>query len=222
MSDSQEKIRMTSMIAGSGILQRKLRVACVSACIAGSAIVAQAWPGTKVFSPVNVRKSTNGASVLDPDTFGTASLNLSCNSSPIVAVLSSTADGKSNVLVDNFIDLTVTQGGSTTGPFNLCGTTAPGQNPASCFNSNYQNAATAGKLTGQDPDGAIAASGGLPPIDIHKHLASGANTLTFDLVDDGGYLASTSIYLFTNCTPTGVSGGKISGNPISSTNPTPQ
>ena len=209
------------MTAASGILRRSLRMACVSACIAGSAIVAQAWPGTKVFSPVNVRKSTNGASVLDPDTFGTASLNLSCPSAPIVAVLSSTSDGKSNVLVDNYITLTVTRGSTTTGPFNLCGTTAPGSNPASCFNSVYQNAATAGQLTGQDPDGTIAASGGLPPIDIHQYLEPGANEVTFNLVDFGGYLTSTSIYLATNCTPTGVSGnGKVSGNPISSTNPT--
>src|SRR5271170_4455310 len=154
---------MNSMIAVPGILQRSLRVACVGTCIAASAIVAQAWTptGIQVSSPVNVRLSTTGTSLTNPDTFGTASLNLTCPAGePITAVLSSTSDGKSNILVDNFIDLTVTHGGSTTGPINLCGTTPPGANPASCFNSTYESEASAGNLTGEDPDGAITAAGG--------------------------------------------------------------
>src|SRR5271154_3205114 len=106
---------MNSMIAVPGILQRSLRVACVSAGIAASAIVAQAWTptGIQVSSPVNVRLSTTGTSLTNPDTFGTASLNLTCPAGPITALLSSTSDGKSNILVDNFIDLTVTHGSST-------------------------------------------------------------------------------------------------------------
>ncbi len=50
-------------------------------------------------------------------------------------------------------------------------------------------------------------------------LAPGANTIQFDLVDTGGYLAASSVYLSTNCTANGTSGGQVSGNPIPATNP---
>ena len=99
---------------------------------------------------------------------------------------------------------------------------------ADCFTTTYQSAASAGHLTGQDPDsfaastGVTLANGGVPPIDIHSSLVQGSNQITISEVDGGGELASSSLYLTTNCTQGGVTGGgSITGNPISS-NPTPQ
>ena len=65
-------------------------------------------------------------------------------------------------------------------------------------------------------------AGGVAPLDIHESLVPGANQITISLVDGGGYLASSSVYLNTNCTQTGVTGpANITGNPISQANPTP-
>ena len=61
----------------------------------------------------------------------------------------------------------------------------------------------------------------------HRHqqpaLWPGTVQAQIGLVDTGGYLASSTLYLVTNCTNEGVTGpGKITGNPISSSNPTGQ
>ena len=168
-----------------------------------------------------VRLSTNGTSNANPSIFGTSTQNLSCPQSGIVAKVSSTTDGTGKVLVDNYLNLTLTQGGTTTGPTNICsgGVSESGYND--CFTTGYQTPASNGQLTNQDPNGAITAAGGVGPIDISTMLVPGANTLKFDEVDTGGYLAASSIYLNTNCTAGGTSGGgTITGTPISSTNPT--
>ena len=51
----------------------------------------------------------------------------------------------------------------------------------------------------------------------------GANAVQIGTVDTGYFLTSSTLYLVTNCTSNGVSGsGQITGNPISSSNPTGQ
>jgi hypothetical protein len=178
----------------------------------------QAQNAIPVFSPsVSVRYSTTGTTVGSPNTFGTSPLNLSCPDGAISAVLSGALPAQSttptDLLVDNYISITAN--GVTT---NLCGPTGPGGqgNPASCFRKAYSSIAA----PGVDPD--TLTSGGVAPIDISSYLAPGANQVTFDLVDFGGFLASSSINLITNCNATGVSGnGKVTGNPIPTTNPTP-
>jgi hypothetical protein len=71
--------------------------------------------------------------------------------------------------------------------------------------------------------GYLCDHGGVAPIDISSHLLPGAIHLKIDLVDAGGFFASSTLSLNTNCTQNGVTGpATITGNPIPSTNPTPQ
>ena len=82
--------------------------------------------------------------------------------------------------------------------------------------------ASAGELTGKDPDNYLAA-GGVPPIDVSSYLTAGAVQAQIGLVDTGSYLTSSTLYLVTNCAFNGVAGpGKVTGNPISQSNPTGQ
>ncbi len=108
-------------------------------------------------------------------------------------------------------------------PVNVCkgGVNGSSQGPfENCFTSAYQDPASAGTLTGQSPD-TFVATGGVPPIDISSLLRPGAQQVKIDLVDEGGYVANSSLYLNTNCTPGGVTGpALISGNTIPATNPT--
>ena len=209
------------MRAVSEFVQCSLRVACAGASIAALTVVSQAQNVIPVLPSANVRLSNQGTSVAMPNTFASAPLNLSCPSSGISAMLSGALPAASttptNLLVDNYISLTVN---STT--TNLCGPPGPGAggNPASCFRSAYSSTV----VVGTDPDypdgpsGPLGVVGGVAPIDISGYLTSGANQITLDLVDFGGYLASSTINLVTNCSPTGALGsGKITGNPITPT-----
>ncbi len=186
---------------------------------------ASAQTSVQVFSPVNVRPSTQGTGYgTAADVFNSSTLNLACPSSgPITAVLSSTPDGKGNLLVDNSINVTVTSGSSITGPTNVCladRSNTPGIIIGDCFTAAYQT--RAGSLIGVDPD-TLTATGGVLPIDLGPGLQPGSQQVQIALTDTGGYLASSSVYLATNCTATGVSGpGNITGNPIPQTNPTQQ
>ena len=180
---------------------------CLAAiCVAATASSASAQ-AIQLFSPVNVRLSTTGTSDSSPNTYNSTILNLSCPSSP-QAVISSSADGTANVLVDNYISLQIGEAD----PVNICN--------GNCFTSDYQTKASAGQLTNQDPD-TFVSTGGIAPIDISSYLSSGAVQAQIGLVDQGGYLASSSLYLVTNCSSAGVAGpGLVTGNPISKTNPT--
>lgn len=180
---------------------------------------------SQLFSALNVRPSQSGAGYGEGQViFNTNTLSLSCPTSP-QAVLSSTANSSpanstGNVLVDNNIDITNLTTSNV--PINVCkgGVNGSSQGPfENCFTSTYQNAA--GTLTGQSPDSFVA-TGGVPPIDISSQLVEGAQQIKIDLVDEGGYVTNSTLYLNTNCTPGGVSGpALISGNTISPTNPTP-
>jgi hypothetical protein len=182
----------------------------------------------QVFNPVNVRSSASntgyGSSAV---AFNSATVNLNCpTGTPITGVISSTADSKGNVLVDNNLQLTVTSGTTVTGPVNVCRGGVPESTPSgtspNCFTSSYQTQASSGSLNGVDPDTFVAA-GGVAPIDISSNLQPGPIQLQIDLIDYGGFLANSTIYLNTSCSQTGVTGpAQITGNPIPQTDPTPQ
>ena len=192
--------------------------------IAAASVLSGQVTSIKLFAPVNVRSSSSGTGRgASQVIFNSNTLNLSCDAAPIQAVLSSAPSAAGNVLVDNFINLTVTAGTSTSGPKNICiGPITEADSNVDCFTSGYQTPASQGQLTGKNPD-TFVSTGGVAPIDISSSLHAGAVQAKIDLVDTGGYLTSSSIYLQTNCTNTGVAGpAEVTGNPISKSNPTPE
>ena len=207
------------------MMKLKVLLAATAGCfvsIAPQALAQNSIQSIQLFGPVNVRPSASTTSFSNPAIFNSNTLSLSCPSSPS-AVLSSTADSTGNLLVDNIINVTVMLDGVTTGPTNVCtgGVVGgiPGGGP-SCFSTAYQGPASEGNLNGVDPDTLLPA-GGVGPIDISSLLTSGSQQVKIDLVDYGGWLASSTLYLNTNCASGGVSApATISGNTISSANPT--
>jgi hypothetical protein len=197
-------------------------VAAICTAAAASAASGQT-NAIQLFGPVNVRVSTQGTGYgANENVFNTKNLNLSCTA-PIQAKISSSPDGTGNVLVDNFISLSVTAGASSTSPSDIClnGTVEDG-NQQNCFTGSYQSQASAGSLTGKDPD-LFVTTGGVRPIDISGTLQPGTVQAQIRVVDTGGYLTSSTLYLVTNCTSNGVEGpGQVGGNPISQNNPTDQ
>jgi hypothetical protein len=190
--------------------------------------MAQTPTGIQIFGPVNVRLSQAGASYSSPVVFNTNTLTLNCPNAP-TATLSGTADGTGNILVDNNIFVT----SSTKATTNICtkGQTDDGGAFPDCFTTAYQNPAGAGSLDGLDVDTAdypgtstvIVSTGGVPHIGISDFLTSGTQQLTIALEDEGGYVASSSVYLYTNCSLTGVqNGGTIAGNTITPSSQTNQ
>jgi hypothetical protein len=211
------------MIAKPQVLKCCLLVAAISALAATSLPSAFAQNAISVLPPVDVNLSNPSASASTPYTFSSNTLSLTCPSTgTISAIVSSTGDGTANVLVDNYINLTVTQGTSApSGPVNICTggvVESGGQND--CFTTGYQGPAGSGELTGDDPDGTIASEGGVAPIQIGTYLAPGTNQVKLDLIDTGGYVAAASTYLNTNCTLNGNSApAQVTGNPISTSTP---
>ncbi len=207
----------------------------IAACMALIVPILSAQnPNITVFSPVYVRLALGNTSAQPnknspPVNFNTSTVNLNCSVSPIQAVLTSSPSAgttNANLLVDNFINLTVTQGTSGTAagtPVDICsgGTSTSSSSSGTdhsqeCYNSGFSSAV--GTLVGQDPD-ALVATYGVAPLDISSYLVSGQQQVQFDLVNLGDYLASSSLYLNTNCTQTGVSGQvNFTGNTISQTN----
>jgi len=178
----------------------------------------------KLFDATHVRSSTDGTSTTQPNTFNSATVNLTCaEGSQVSVILSSTPDGFGNVLVDNFVKVSVTVGSSTSAPTNVCrgGTTEPGSTgvQTNCFNEAYRSAAPS--LVGQNLD-SFAATGGVPRIDISSLFSVGAEPAKNDLSDTGVLLTNASLYLVTSCTQGGVTGpATITGNPIPARNPSP-
>ncbi len=187
-------------------------------CFAATAATVSGQNAIQLFGPVSVRMSTQGTGYGNQaKDFNSTVLNLSCTS-PIQAKISSSPDGSGNVLVDNYIALGI--GGAS--PVDICkkGTTENNGRQQNCFNSSYASQASDGELTGQNPDRFVA-TGGVPAIDVSHLLSTGAVQAQIKLVDTGGYLASSTLYLVTNCTNEGVTGpGQITGDPISNSNPT--
>ncbi len=201
---------------------------CLGMLVPGAASQA----GIKVFGPVNVRPSQTGATYTAPVTFNTNTLTLTCPSAP-AASISGTADGTGRVLVDN--DIFVSS--PTKSAMNICAggqvDSSGGTSYPDCFTVAYQSPAGGGGLDGlnvdtdpypSNPTGpAIVATGGVAPIDVTGFLTQGTQQLTISLEDEGGRVASSSVYLYTNCSLQGVqNGGSISGNPINLSSANPQ
>src|SRR5262249_29881656 len=103
----------------------------------------------------------------------------------------------------------------------------------SCFKTEYESAVT--NYVGQDPDLAQGAttgttlvqSYGVAPIDVSSFLTAGTQSVKFELMDigfppdqQGAFLGSATVHLFTNCTSGGVqSGGTVTGNPLDPNQP---
>ncbi len=196
-------------------------VAAAVCCLTGtSALLAQ--NSIQIFAPVNVRDSAVGTGYYaNTAVFNSATLHLNCPASP-VAKLSSTADGKGKLMVDNDIAITVTQGETATGPTNVCvggaENSSIGIKFENCFTLPFENAAPS-STAGQNPDNLLSLYG-VPAINIGSLLLPGDLQVKVDLQDEGGALSNSTLYLDTNCTQAGVIGpALISGNPISSNNP---
>lgn len=214
---------------------KKLSCLCSGPIVALMALIVpvlSAQNSIQVFGPVDVRLALGNTSGQPdkgspPVNFNTSTLTLSCpSSSPIQAVLTSSpaaGTANANLFVDNYINLTVTPGTSgTTGgsPVDICGGGASSSSGTDhsqeCYKPGFSSAV--GHLVGQDPDNFVATYG-VAPIDISSYLVAGPQQATLELVNLGDYLASSSLYLNTNCTEKGVSGQvNITGNTISNTN----
>ena len=208
-------------------MSKSMVLVCVaavsSAFLPGASEYAAAQNSVKLFGSTHVRSSTDGTSLSQPNDFNSATVAMTCDAgTPIRAVLSSTPDGTGNVLVDNYINVTVS-GATTSGPTNVCRGGNSEQGPSgvqnNCFNATYHGAAMS--LVGQDLD-SYAATGGVPAIDVSNLFVVGAQQAKIDLADSGTLLTNASLYLVTSCAQAGVTGpARITGNPISGTNPSP-
>ncbi len=165
----------------------------------------------------------------------TATVNLTCPSSGVTATLSSTPDGLSNVFQDNTLQVANTINSVTTTTSNVCyggdpnfqGFTGFPAGTSNCFQASYESASTG--FLGQDPELAagLIASYGVSPMNLQNAgslyppvLSPGAQALSVQLSDAGGFLGAGTLHLVTNCSIAGITpGGSITGNPIS-TSPT--
>ena len=195
----------------------RIFLTALASCFVFTSHQIAAQTSIQLFGPVNIRQSATGTSDQSPVNFNSNTLNLTCGGSPS-AMLSSSADNSGFVLVDNFINVTVTAGGVTAGPTNVC----RGGVDNNCFATAYETPAGNGQLNGVDPDTLLPA-GGVAPIDISTLLAKNASQqVKIDLQDLGVVLTSSTLYLNTNCTVAGVSApATVTGNPIPASNPTP-
>jgi uncharacterized repeat protein (TIGR01451 family) len=188
----------------------------------------------KLFDEINVNSSNPNGTFANPYVFKSAPLTLSCpaGAAPANAKLSSTPDGVGNVLVDNYITLSVNNTLVTiptgTGPAgNVCkggpSDSFDGLQYPDCFSSTYENAAASS--IGTNPDTMIA-TWGVPAIDVSADLVVGSQSATFSLLDAGGEVASSTVFLVTSCSSPGVqTGGTLTANPLDPNNPgslTPQ
>ena len=186
---------------------------------------AQAQNSIAVFGPVDVRLAPGNTSGQPnknnpPAAFNTSTLSLNCAVTPIRAVLTSSPTSGAtlaNLLVDNYINLTVANGT----PVDICsgGTSTSSDSGTDhsqeCYASGFSSAV--GNLAGQDLDSLVGIYG-VAPLDISSYLTQGTQQATFDLVDLGDYVASSSLFLNTNCIQVGVSGQvNLTGNTISPT-----
>jgi hypothetical protein len=200
-----------------------------------------AYGAIKLFDETTIAVSNPTASSSSPTTIESANLNLSCPTSPITATLSNTPgifpnptapNTLGDVLVDNYIILSVggnLVSGGNSPPGNVCaGGANDGSGVPDCFSNQYRSAVLG--IVGDPTDTVtnpgnsvpqmLGLAGGVAPIDVSSYLTSGLSPVdavqaSFDLLDYGGYVASSSLFLVTNCSPTGIApGGTITGAPI--------
>ena len=192
----------------------------------------------KLFDPLNVAQSTPrpGLSDDNPTTFASTNVIMSCPDTTPTGSLSSRPDNHGNVLVDNFVTLAVNGHSIDSGipAGNVCrgGQNEGGGGQQDCFTTNYQVPAGASALDGLNPDTFTNAgnpilspqppngdnAGGVLPIDVSASFSSNiTQKYTFSLLDGGGKVTSSSLFLVTNCTPINIQTGSVTGNPIDAT-----
>lgn len=193
----------------------------------------------RLFDPLYVNPSLPNTPTWPGTAVASVNVVLSC---PIEApagptgILSSSADGTGFVFQDNYIR--VTNSAVDSGPTNVCtgGDTnvSGGIGGTNCFQLTYEHDVV--NYVGQDPDTAVSTGQngndddpagtpllpnfGVAPLDIHTLLSPGTQTVTFEMMDAGGFLGSSTLLLRTNCTPTNVQTGSETGNPINTANNT--
>jgi uncharacterized repeat protein (TIGR01451 family) len=190
----------------------------------------------KIFDELDVATSTPpGLYLSNPVTYGSRTVNLSCPSTGVTGVLSNAPANSEafpgHLLEDNYLVLSISgtpvdNGGAPAG--NVCPGPLFDQNgnlqQNDCFSSFYQN--NAANLLGQNTDAITNANnivggpGGVPAINISSWLTFGMSTngtpVSFTLLDGGGEVAGSTVFLQTNCTTPGTiqPGGSITGNPV--------
>lgn len=144
---------------------------------------AQVPSAIKLFDATPVTESAPCANPLDCSpvrdrvVFDEAALLLSCRSHP-TAILSSTSDGRGGLVADNFIEVNGK---------NVC----TGGSGANCFNPPVV------EVIGTP---AADAYQSVPPLDVSNQMPhKGPGTVTFSLVDYGGFYANTDVWLVTDC-----------------------
>jgi hypothetical protein len=214
-----------------GVMQNALINFTTSTTGAQSIPLTAAVGAIRIFDPLNVANSNPSATLNSLVTFNSQTLMLSCPAGPS-AKLSSSPDGNGNVLVDNFLTFNfgsnLVPQTSTNGlvgnvcPANLGNPVDGGQ--ADCFTSAYQGPGGAGTLDGQDPDSFTNAgnpelgnaAGGVPPIDVSSMFSNESATtpaVTVSMLDGGGKVTSTTLFLVTSCSVVNANTGTETGNP---------
>ena len=204
----------------------RLLVVIAGSILLNSALIAQST--TQLFGPINVRSSPAGTSFDVPYTFGSTTVSLTCPAGSTASLkgLGSAGNPNMNLLVDNNIIVTVTQGNIANAPNNICpvnNTTLSGYGLYNnhCFDVSWESGSSSN--SGVNPD-TIASTYGIAPFDFTPALqnASFNNakpiSVTFNLQDEGIVLASSTVILSTTCTINGVTGpASVGGNPIDTT-----
>jgi hypothetical protein len=130
----------------------------------------------KLFDAVPVTKVGPNTDAQTALSFGQTQLVLICPPVPS-AIIASDVDGTGPVVVDNFL---------TVDGLNVC-PAGPGG-----FGNCFQN------FHGGSSDASIAYTG-VPALDISSRMSSGSHVVNFALDDHGGLLASSELWLVTNC-----------------------
>ncbi len=153
--------------------------------IAGVTLFSQmltAQTTTQLFGPIDDRLSPSSAGWTTPYTFGSTTISLTCPSGSTASLLGLGGDSNANanLLVDNNIIVTVTQGSTSGDPTDVCPVnnttfTDKGLYNNQCFDLSWEGAAA--NLIGQNPDN-LAATYGIAPFDITSVLQNESFDLT--------------------------------------------
>jgi hypothetical protein len=195
---------------------------------AGLVVTGPALSAQQLFGPIYERLSPGSANADTPYTFGSTALSLTC---PAGKTLALQGPGGGNLLVDNNIIVTVTQGALSSGPQNVCYNGfvyAFAGEPLftnHCFNPNGNWPADHQAILAQNPavnPDTLAATYGIPQVDLTPLLSSQTFNrnkpliVTISLEDEGIVLVASTINMSTTCTFNGVTGpATLGGTPIS-------
>jgi hypothetical protein len=206
-----------STAAGSGILESATLSFSTSATDGPLNIALTGAAGAiRLFDPVNVANSNPNATFSNLITFDSTTLNLSCPVGPS-ATLSSTPDGSGNVVVDNYLTLSVngTPFGLASPAGNVCTGGVSDPNP-DCFTTTYESAAGGLGADGDDPDN-FATTWGVAPINVSSGFTSEiatTPTATVSELDAGVVYTGTTLFLVTSCSLTNANTGTETGNAV--------